>query len=96
MNEEPVGQAGTVVADPVNDALGESLVQAIVRAVSEVEGRRPEDLPTLYSVIDPDALLTICGEQAEKTLDGACAVVFEYSDSSVLIDRGAVTVTAMW
>jgi hypothetical protein len=96
MDEESVGQAGIVVTEPVRDTPGESLVQAIVRSVSEVEGRPAEELPPLYSVIDPDALLTICGERAEKTRDGGCAVSFEYSDSSVLIERGVVTVTTPW
>ena len=78
---------------PASDSRGETLVQAIVRVVSEAESRAPEELPQLYSAIDPDALLAICGERGEKTRDGRCAITFEYSDSSVLIDREAVTVT---
>ena len=53
---------------------------AVVEAVAEVTNDRPEDLPPLYDVVDPDALDGIIG----RGTDGV--VAFRYVGCLVNVD----------
>lgn len=66
-----------------------SLSMAVVRAVSDAEGRDPLDLPPLATVIDPDALdaLFVTDQQGEPQPRGSLSFIF--SDSRITIVDGA-------
>lgn len=66
----------------------ESVSTAVVRAVSAVEGRKPDSLPTLEAVLDSDALDTLFAPQADGTLRKGGRVSLVYSDCRVTIDNG--------
>jgi hypothetical protein len=57
---------------------------AIIRGVAVAENTRPEDLPELYGVIDPDALDELVSpDNRESAFEGN--VSFSYSNSYVVV-----------
>lgn len=71
----------------------ESVCEAVVLAVAEAEGVEPEVLrPSLYEVIDPDALEQLYGD-SQRTITADLSVTFGYGDWSVHVhSNGAVSV----
>ena len=66
----------------------ESASTAIVRAVSAVEGRKPDSLRPLADVLDPDALDALFESRSNgQPRTGGC-LSFVYSGCRVSIDNG--------
>ncbi|WP_254270867.1 HalOD1 output domain-containing protein [Halorussus aquaticus] len=65
---------------------GESVTEAVVRAVSAEKDSRPAELESLYSVIETDALNALFGPQLSgnrRMANGA--VAFEYSGCEIRV-----------
>lgn len=71
---------------------GESLSTGIVMAVSLATGREPTDLPTLWEVIDPEALETVFEPGVAFGREPNAQVSFEYAGCRVVVrdDRSLV------
>lgn len=66
---------------------------AVIFAVSEVEGVSPMDLSPLTNAIDPDALNNFVTSLSAKQDDPMCLVEFEYRDHTITVTAdGTVTV----
>lgn len=70
----------------------ESPTQAVVTAVSAVEGVEPAGMERLYDSIDPDALDALMAEPVGDGDDGAIEVEFRYAGYRVRVrnDGGVV------
>jgi hypothetical protein len=70
-----------------------SITEAVINAVADAEGVPPEELrPTLYDVIDPDALENLY-EDTERSITTDLSVTFSYGDWSVHVhSNGEVSV----
>lgn len=66
----------------------ESASTAVVRAVSAVEGRKPESLPPLAYVLDPDALDALFESRSNGQPRTGGRLSFVYSGCRVSIDNG--------
>lgn len=66
----------------------ESVSTAVIRAVSAVEGRKPESLPPLTDVLDPDALDLLFDPRADGEARAGGRVSFVYSRCRVTLDNG--------
>lgn len=72
----------------------ESFTDAIFRSVAEFENRAPINLPSLYDVVDPDALDALF-ERDVLDESGNLLLTFRYSDSTVTVHgNGTIRVTA--
>lgn len=70
----------------------DSASEAVIVAVSAVEGVDPIDLETLYDRINPDALDTLMDEHAVVRDDSAIEVTFQYSGYRVSVrNDGSIT-----
>ncbi|GCF13612.1 hypothetical protein Harman_15470 [Haloarcula mannanilytica] len=63
----------------------ESVSEAVVRAVSTVEDRHPRALPSLYDVINPEALDGLFKTDSARDTRGENLVSFQFSDSVVTV-----------
>lgn len=71
----------------------EQLSAAVVRAVGTHENTEIRELPSLYDVIDPDALNTLCSAEARRFRG---TISFSYSDSYVEIhSHDAVSISIL-
>ena len=66
----------------------ESLTEAVVRAVSAVNGCQPETLRPLGEVLDPDALNMIFDGRGNGNPRLGGRISFIYSDCRITIDNG--------
>lgn len=66
----------------------ESLTEAVVRAVSAVNGCEPESLSPLAEVVDPDALNVIFDGRGVENGRLGGRISFIYSDCRITIDNG--------
>lgn len=72
----------------------ETIVEAVVSAVSSVLDTDRENLEPLYSAVDPDALRSLVDSfDDESARDGDHCIVFEYEAHRIRIDsRRTVTI----
>ncbi|MDS0220350.1 hypothetical protein NDI54_03185 [Haloarcula sp. S1AR25-5A] len=63
----------------------ESVSEAVVQAVSTLEGCHPRALPSLYGVVNPDALNTLFRQDTERESGRTDLVSFRFSDSLVTV-----------
>jgi hypothetical protein len=63
----------------------ESISEAVVRAVSTVEDCHPRALPSLYDVINPEALNDLFRADSERDSCRRDLVSFQFSDSVVMV-----------
>jgi hypothetical protein len=74
----------------------ESVSQAVVRAVSAVEGRKPDSLPPLANVLNTDALDALFDARPDGAARTGGRVSFVYSNCRLAIDNGEyLTVTLL-
>lgn len=66
----------------------ESVSVAVVRAVSAVDGRKPNSLPPLGHVLDPDALDAIFDSRGDGEPRIGGRLSFIYSRCRVTLDNG--------
>ncbi|MUV57722.1 hypothetical protein GJ632_11135 [Halogeometricum sp. CBA1124] len=66
----------------------ESVSEAVVRAVSAVEGRKPCSLRPLADVVDPTALDSLFDPRDDGTPRTGGRLSFVYNDCCVTIDNG--------
>lgn len=66
----------------------ESVSTAVVRAVSAVEGRKPEFLRPLADVVDPSALDALFDSQYDGAPRTGGRLSFVYSDCCITVDNG--------
>ena len=66
----------------------ESVSTAVVRAVSAVEGRAPDSLPPLATVLDPVALDGLFAPQFDGEARTGGRISFVYSTCRVTVDNG--------
>lgn len=69
-------------------ARDESVSMAVVRAVSAVEGRKPQSLPPLANVLDTDALDVLFDARGDGTARTGGRLSFVYSNCRITIDNG--------
>ena len=62
----------------------ESVTDAILRGVADVEHCAPSDLPPLYDAVEPDALDALF-EHGLPGESGTLLLTFTYSDSTVVV-----------
>ncbi|MEF8829150.1 MAG: HalOD1 output domain-containing protein [Haloarcula sp.] len=65
----------------------ESVSEAVVQAVSTAEGCPPRALPSLYDVVNPEALNDLFHDEADPGSQGK-RVSFQFSDSTVTVEGG--------
>jgi len=63
----------------------ETVSEAVVRAVSTVEDRHPRALPSLYGVVNPEALNGLFRRDSERETSRSDLVSFRFSDSFVTV-----------
>ncbi|EMA25810.1 MULTISPECIES: HalOD1 output domain-containing protein [Haloarcula] len=63
----------------------ESVSEAVVRAVSTVEDRHPRTLPSLYDVVNPEALNDLFRGDSGPDSRQRDLVSFQFSDSVVTV-----------
>lgn len=63
----------------------ESVSEAVVQAVSSAEDRPPRALPSLYSVVNPEALDALFQDKDARDTDERNRVSFQFSDSTVTV-----------
>ena len=63
----------------------ESVSEAVVRAVSSAEDRPPKALPSLYGVVNPEALDDLFSDESRPDADDTSQVSFRFSDSLVTV-----------
>lgn len=66
----------------------ESVSTAVVRAVSALEGREPRSMPSLDSVVDPEALDSLCDPKYDGTPRRGGQFSFVFSGCHVTVDNG--------
>ena len=66
----------------------EAVSEAVVLAVSAIQGRDPVSLPPLGAVIDPESLNRIFDTQLDGVPRTGGRVSFTYADCHVTIDNG--------
>lgn len=66
----------------------ESVSTAVVRAVSAVDGRKPDSLPPLARVLDPEALDALFDSHADGRPRTGGRLSFIYSFCRVTVDNG--------
>lgn len=66
----------------------ESVSTAVLRAVSAVEGRKPDSLQPLTDVIDPDALDALSEPQSNDIPRTGERLSFRYSSCRITIENG--------
>jgi hypothetical protein len=72
----------------------ESFTDAIFRSVADFENSAPVDLPSLYEVVDPDALDALFEHDVLEE-SGNLLLTIRYSDSTVTVHgNGTIRVTA--
>lgn len=80
--DEPEGHSYTIHC--IRD--GESVTQAVVRAMSTETRTDPLELPPLYPAVDPDALDALFGAPAGSSARPSCTVVFEYDGREIRVN----------
>ena len=74
------------------DSRTRTATEAVVSAVETATGRESLDLPTLYTVIDPDALEALLRTPSPSRLPGV-TVTFDYADCEVTVkNHGTILV----
>ena len=63
----------------------ESVSEAVVRTVSAVEDRHPRALPSLYGVVNPEALNDLFRRDSEREASRSDLVSFRFSESLVTV-----------
>ena len=66
----------------------ERVSTAVVRAVSAAEGREPQSLQPLATVLDPDAMNALFTPRADGTARPGGRLSFVYSNCRVTVDNG--------
>lgn len=88
----PEGDDRTYTIHCIRD--GESVTQAVVRAMSTETQTDPLELPPLYPVVDPDALDALFAAPSESSARPSCTVVFEYYGREIRVNAtGAIQVS---
>lgn len=65
----------------------EPVTMAVVKAVSDAEGREPCSIPPLFEVVDTDALDTLFASLTDGTPRVGGRVSFVYGDSWVTVEN---------
>ena len=66
----------------------ESVSTAVIRAVSAIDGRKPESLPLLTGVLNPDALDTLFETRPDGDPRTGGHLYFIYNQCRITVDNG--------
>jgi hypothetical protein len=86
-DEKQAARNGALLHRNIRRAETESVMIAVVEAMSEVAGTPPEELPPLYNTIDVEALEKLFAQRGDGP-NPSLSATFTYHDYRVTVEDG--------